>query len=61
MDMLARNAYSSDLTDAQFTILEPLIPEIERGGRPRKVNNIHLMLRRLAPQSRPEFHYRAAA
>ncbi len=26
-----------------------------------QISNIHLMLRRLAPQSQPEFHYRAAA
>ena len=38
MDMLARKAYSSDLTDAPWTILEPLIPESKHGGRPREVN-----------------------
>jgi len=38
MDALARRAYPSDLTDAQWTILEPLIPASKHGGRPRKVN-----------------------
>jgi putative transposase len=38
MDALARKAYSSNLTDAQWTILEPLIPASKHGGRPRKVN-----------------------
>jgi len=30
-----RNPYSSDLTDAQWSILEPLIPAAKPGGRPR--------------------------
>jgi putative transposase len=38
MDVLARRAYPSDLTDMQWTILEPLIPASKRGGRPREVN-----------------------
>ena len=38
MDALARRAYPSDLTDAQWTILEPLIPASKHGGRPREVN-----------------------
>jgi putative transposase len=38
MDALARKAYSSNLTDAQWTILKPLIPASKHGGRPRKVN-----------------------
>jgi len=38
MDALARRAYPSDLTDAQWTILERLIPASKHGGRPRKVN-----------------------
>ena len=38
MDAIARRAYPSDLTDAQWTILEPLIPASAHGGRPRKVN-----------------------
>lgn len=38
MDALARRAYPSDLTDAQWTTLEPLIPASKHGGRPRKVN-----------------------
>ena len=28
--------YPSDLTDEQWAILEPLIPEARPGGRPRK-------------------------
>ena len=34
-----RKSYSSDLTDEQWVILEPLIPAAQttRGGRPREV------------------------
>ena len=35
----ARKAYASDLTDAQWAILEPLIPAAKHGGRPRKVRD----------------------
>ena len=38
MDVPARAAYSTDLTDAQWTILEPLIPGSKHGGRPREVS-----------------------
>jgi putative transposase len=36
----ARKPYPSDLTDAQGTILEPLIPtaHTQHGGRPREVD-----------------------
>lgn len=37
MDVPAREPYSSDLTDAQWAILEPLIPACKHGGRPREV------------------------
>jgi len=30
--------YASDLSDAEWAILEPLIPEASPGGRPRSVN-----------------------
>jgi len=33
-----RKAYPSDLTDAEWFILEPLIPPAKPGGRPRKVD-----------------------
>ena len=33
-----RKPYPSDLTDKQWTILEPLIPPAKPGGRPRTVN-----------------------
>jgi putative transposase len=35
-----RKSYSSDLTDEQWAILEPLVPaaHTQRGGRPREVN-----------------------
>lgn len=35
-----RKAYSTDLTDEQWEIIEPLLPpaNIERGGRPREVD-----------------------
>jgi transposase len=35
---LARRSYPSDLTDAQWVILEPLIPAAKHGGRPREVD-----------------------
>lgn len=38
MDVPAREPYSSDLTDAQWEILEPLIPASKPGGRPREVD-----------------------
>jgi hypothetical protein len=30
--------YPSDLTDAEWALVEPLIPPARRGGRPRDVN-----------------------
>jgi putative transposase len=33
-----RVAYPSDLTDAQWQLLEPLIPPAKSGGRPRTAN-----------------------
>jgi putative transposase len=38
METPARKAYPTDLTDAQWTILEPLVPPSKHGGRPRAVN-----------------------
>ena len=38
MDAPARESYSTDLTDAQWVILQRLIPASARGGRPRRVN-----------------------
>lgn len=38
MDDSARKPYSTDLTDAQWEILKPLIPPARKGGRPRKVD-----------------------
>ena len=35
---LARAAYPYDLTDEEWAIIEPLIPEAKPGGRPRKVD-----------------------
>jgi transposase len=35
---ITRRSYPSDLTDAQWAILEPLIPPARSGGRPRKVD-----------------------
>ena len=31
-----RLAYATDLTDGQWALIEPMIPEAEPGGRPRK-------------------------
>lgn len=33
-----KKRYSSDLTDEEWAILEPLIPAAKLGGRPRKAN-----------------------
>jgi putative transposase len=33
-----RKAYPSDLTDAQWTAIEPVLPPAKPGGRPRKVD-----------------------
>jgi putative transposase len=38
MTTLARKPYFSDLTDAQWAILESLIPPQKQGGRPRTIN-----------------------
>jgi putative transposase len=38
MESPVRKRYPTDLTDAQWTILEPLIPPCKHGGRPRTVN-----------------------
>ncbi len=35
---MERQPYPSDLTDAQWQTLEPLLPPAKPGGRPRKVN-----------------------
>lgn len=37
-DVVVRKAYSTDLTDEQWAILEPLIPPAKSGGRDREVN-----------------------
>jgi len=34
--MPSRRRYPTDLTDAQWTILEPLVPAVRPGGRPAK-------------------------
>lgn len=38
METVARKPYSTDLTDAQWAILEPLVPPSKHGGRPRTVD-----------------------
>jgi putative transposase len=35
---MKRKQYTSDLTDAEWAILEPLIPAAKPGGRPRTTN-----------------------
>src|SRR5260370_10389847 len=58
--------YASDLSDAEWTILEPLIPPAKTGGRPRSVkmrqilNGIFYVLRsggawRLLPHDYPHW------
>ena len=36
--MKPKKRYSSDLTDEEWALLEPLIPPAKRGGRPRTTN-----------------------
>ena len=49
--MSERQAYPSDVTDEEWVILEPLVPEVKRGGRPAKyarrevINGIRYVLR----------------
>jgi putative transposase len=38
MKTTSRKAYATDLTDDQWTIMEPLIPSAKQGGRPREVD-----------------------
>ena len=38
METPVRKTYPSDLTDAQWAILEPLVPASKHGGRPRMVD-----------------------
>jgi putative transposase len=38
MQSETRKAYSTDLTDKQWAILEPLVPPTKPGGRPREIN-----------------------
>jgi putative transposase len=35
---MERNSYPTDLTDEQWTVLEPLLPSAKAGGRPRKTD-----------------------
>ena len=39
----ARPAYPSDLTDAQWRIIEPLLPPAKPGGRPRTVDLLEVV------------------
>ena len=69
---MSRAVYSTDLTDAEWRILEPLVPAVKPGGRPAKysrrevVNAIRYVLRtgcawRLLPHDLPPwqlvYHY----
>jgi putative transposase len=38
MGSMDRKPYPTDLTDAEWTILKPLLPDAKPGGRPRTVN-----------------------
>ena len=69
---MSRASYPTDLTDAEWHILEPLVPAVKKGGRPAKyprrevVNAIRYVLRtgcawRLLPHDLPPwqlvYHY----
>ena len=38
-----KDRYPSDLTDAEWKLIEPMIPEAQRGGRPRKTDMREVM------------------
>lgn len=38
MDAVSRKLYATDLTDAQWELIAPLLPPAKQGGRPRTVN-----------------------
>ena len=38
-----RRAYATDLSDTQWALIGPLIPEAEPGGRPRKTTSRELV------------------
>ena len=40
---MSRKRYTSDLTDEEWAIMEPLIPAAKPGGRPRSVNMREVM------------------
>lgn len=40
---MSRRAYSTDLTDPQWRVLEPLIPPAKAGGRPRTTDMRELL------------------
>src|SRR2546423_15172759 len=40
---MRRKHYTSDLTDEEWVIIEPLIPPAKEGGRPRTVNMRNVM------------------
>lgn len=59
MDATARKLYSTDLTDAQWERVAPLLPPAKHGGRPRTVNlrevvNTILYLNRTGCSASPE-------
>lgn len=38
VESVVRKSYPTDLTDEQWTVIEPLLPPAKPGGRPRRVN-----------------------
>jgi hypothetical protein len=65
---MSRKAYKSDLSDAHWEVLKPLIPAEKFGGRPRTVdlrevlNGIFYVLRtgcswEMMPNDLPHLHY----
>ena len=39
----SRRAYTTDLSDTQWALIAPLIPEVKPGGRPRKATTRELV------------------
>lgn len=40
---MSRHAYPSDVTDAEWVILEPLVPPVKAGGRPARHHRREIM------------------
>ncbi len=58
--MTPRQRYPTDLTDAQWTVLEPLVPDAKPGGRPRSAD-MRTVVDAILPVRRAQRLYLAGA